>query len=107
MRAEGKSRKFGNLISSTFRKFRMSVQPSPDGSSADGEIVKALEHLFQPLDVALQQTGPTAKLLPERQRNSILQVRASDLHHVVEFSRLGRDCVMHVLDRRNQHVLHL
>src|ERR1700733_6543251 len=106
MRAEGKSRQFGNLLSSTFRKFRMSVQPSPDSSSADGKIVKSLEHLLQPLNVAVEQTRPAAELLPERQRHSILQMSASDLDDIMEFPSLGCDRIMHALDRRNQRVLH-
>src|SRR5271169_5945322 len=106
MRAEGKSRKLGNLLSSPLGKFGMSVQPSSDSSAADRKIVKSLEHLLEPLDVAFKQTRPAAELLPEGQRNCILQVSASDLDYVMEFTRLGRDRIMRVLHSvrgRNMH----
>ena len=100
MRAEGKPREFGDLLGRALREFGMRVQPRAHRSSADGEVVESVEHLLQALDVALQQTGPSAELLSEGQRNGILQVGAADFYYVLEFFRLGCDGVMNGLDWR-------
>ena len=95
MRAEGKSGEFGDLLRGALGKFGMRVQPGADRGSADGQIVKPVEHLLQALDVALQQAGPAAEFLAEGERHGVLQVGAADLHDVVEFLRLGGDRVVH------------
>src|SRR2546426_380743 len=93
-------------LGGTLRELGMRVQPRSDRGSADGEVVEAVERLLQALDVALQQTGPAAELLPEGQGDGVLQVRAADLYYVAEFLRFGRDRVVNALDRRNQRFLH-
>ena len=75
----------------------MRIQPGSDGSSADRQIVESVERLLQAMDVALQQAGPAAEFLADGQRHGVLQVGTPDLDHVIEFLRLGRDRVVHVL----------
>src|SRR5260370_20359922 len=97
----GKSGAFGDLFRRSFRELEMRVQSRAHGCSADCQVVKPLESLLQTLDVALQQTGPAPELLTKSKRHGILQMSAPDLHHVMEFLRLGRDRIVHALDRRN------
>src|SRR5208282_4798446 len=68
MRAEGKSRKFSDLLSRALGKFRMRIQPRAHRRPANSQIVKPLQHLLQPLDVAVKQTSPAAKFLSNGQR---------------------------------------
>ena len=72
MGAEGKPREFGDLLGSTFREFGMRVQPGADRSSANREVIESGEHLLQPLNIALQQTGPSTELLSESEWDSVL-----------------------------------
>src|SRR6266550_8599465 len=106
MRAEGKSREFGNFPGGTFREFRRRVQPCTDRRAADGKLVESVEHLLQALDIALQQTGPSTELLSEGEWNRVLQVSAADFYYVLEFLRFGCDGVMNGLYRRNQRIGH-
>ncbi len=84
----------------------MRVQARTDCGPANREIVKAVEHLLQAGDVAIEQAGPAAKLLPNGERNGVLKMGAPDLDDRVEFLRLRQQRVAHVLDRRNERVLH-
>ena len=72
MRAEGKSRQFGDLFGGALGKFRMRVQPRAYRGPADRQIVKSIQRLLQSFDVAIEQTRPTAKFLSKRQRHGIL-----------------------------------
>src|SRR5438445_3880995 len=82
-------RYFGNLFRRPLRKFGMRVQPGAYGGAADGQIVDAIERLFGPGDIALHQAGPSANLLPKRERRGIHQMRAANLHHVRELLGLA------------------
>ena len=95
MRAEGKSGKFGDFLRGAFGEFRMRVQAGAYGGAADGEIVKPVEDLLQPLDVAIEQTGPAAEFLADGQRDGVLQVGAANLDDVFEFFGLGVNSVAH------------
>src|ERR1700722_7777223 len=106
MRAEGKSGELGNLGGRALPKFRMRIQASPDGGAADGQIVETVERKLEALDIALQQAGPAAKLLPESERHGILQMGAANFYDVLELGRLGRDRVMNALDGGNQRVFY-
>src|SRR5258708_1057482 len=105
MRPEGKSREFANLFRSALREFGMRVQTRANRGSADGKIVETVKRLLQPLYVALQKTSPSAELLPESQRDGILQMGAANFDNVFEFLCLGLDRIMHVPDRGDQSVL--
>src|SRR5689334_12096738 len=76
------------------------------GRPANREIVKSFQHLFQPSAIALQQTGPSAKLLAYSQGHGILQVSAADLYHVFELFGFGSNGRPHGPDRGNERVLH-
>src|ERR1700730_760032 len=106
MGAEGKSRKLPNLLRRALGEFRMRVQTRTHRGSTDGQVVESVERKLQAFDVALQQAGPATELLSKSQGHGILQVGASDLHHIAEFLGLGRDRVVHGLDRWNQRVLY-
>ena len=82
VRAEGKSGQFGDLLGGALGEFRMRVQSGADGRSADGQIVEAVQHLLQALDVALEQAGPAAEFLADGQRHRVLQMGAADLYDV-------------------------
>src|SRR6202041_332658 len=106
MRTEGKSGDFRDLSRGALGEFGMRVQSRSDCSSADGQVIKPVQRLLQTLDVALEQTSPAPELLSKSQRHGILQMRAPNLHHLIELSRLGSDGIVYVLDRRNQRVFH-
>ncbi len=61
--AEGKRGEFGDFFGGTLGEFGMGVETCAYGRAADGEIVEAVENLFQALDVAFEQTGPAAEFL--------------------------------------------
>ncbi len=101
MGAEGKSRKFRNLVGSPLREFGMCVQPGPHSGSADSQIVQPVERLLQTFDIAFQQASPAPELLADGKGYGILQVRAPNLDHVIELFCLGRNRIMNRLDRGN------
>ena len=106
VRSEGKPRKFANFLCGALREFGMRIQPRADRGSADGEVIQSIQNLLQALDVALQQAGPAAEFLAKGQRNGVLQMRAADLHYILEFFRFGGDRVVNALNCRDQRVLH-
>src|SRR6202790_4527107 len=106
MRTEGKSSEFRNLSRGALGEFGMRVQSRSPCGSADGQVIKPVQRLLQTLDVALQQTGPASELLSKGQWHRILQMRAPNFHHVMEFLRLGSDCIVYILDRWNQRGFH-
>src|SRR5262245_38346795 len=102
MRAEGKFGQLGNLPRRALGKLRMRVQAGSDRRSANCQVVQSIQRLFESFDVTLQQAGPTAELLSNGERDSVLQVRASDFHDVVELIRLRCDRIAHRADRWDQ-----
>ena len=84
----------------------MRIQPRAHRRPADSQIVKPVQRLVQPFDVAIEQTGPAAEFLSKGQWDGILQMGAANLHDIFKFLRLGCDRIAHRLDRRNQRVLH-
>ena len=106
MRAEGQSGEFRDLLGGALGEFGMRVQAGADGGAADGQIVESVEHLFEALDVALEQASPAAEFLADGERHGVLQVGAADLDDVVELLGLGGNGVVHVLYGGNQRVLH-
>src|ERR1700722_6128281 len=84
----------------------MRVESGAYRCPADRQIVETTQHLLQALNVASEQSRPTAKFLSDRQGNCILQMRTADLDHVLEFASLRRDRLAHGFDRWNQCILH-
>src|SRR5262249_38643320 len=72
MRAKGKSGELEDFFRGTLSKFGMGVEPGADCSTTDRQVVKPVQGLFQPLDVALEQAGPPPKLLTDGERHGIL-----------------------------------
>src|SRR5205823_4374906 len=94
MRAERKLSEFRDLLGSALRKPGRRIQPCANRSSADGEIVQAIERLLQALNVTLQQACPAAKLLPYGQGHGILQMRAPNFYDIIELLRLGSNRIV-------------
>ena len=65
---------------------RRRVEACPHGGAADGQLVEAGQHLVQALGTGIELRDIAAELLPERQRHGILEVRAADLHDVIELA---------------------
>src|SRR5690349_7396587 len=106
MRAELKSCQFADLLGGALCELRMRVQPGANRGPADGKVIKTVEHLFQSLDIAVQQVRPAAELLSDRERYSVLQVGTPDLDDRVEFFCFRLESGTDRLDRWNQNVLH-
>ena len=100
---DAKAKEFADVvkIGRTFRKFRMRIKAGTHSCAADGQIVDAVERLFESGDIALHQAGPSANLLAERERRGAHQVRAPDLYHVREIFGLCSRRLLHALQRRN------
>src|ERR1051326_2844609 len=84
----------------------MGVEAGTDGSAADREVVETVERLLETLDIAVEEAGPAAELLSDREWDGVLQVRAADLDDGVELLRLGKDGVAHAGDRGDESVFH-
>src|SRR6185437_10204466 len=89
VRAKRKVGDIGDLFRSSLGKFRMSIEASTDSGAAEGQIVKLIEHLLKAHNIALDQAGPSAHLLPHRKRSRVHEVRPADLYHILKFVRLG------------------
>src|SRR5258708_2968358 len=76
-----------------FPKSRMPIQPPPPRRPANRQIVKTVQRHRDPRAIPVQHVHPSRKLLPKRQRGSILQVRPPNFHYVRKFQRLGQQHV--------------
>jgi hypothetical protein len=81
------------------------VQPAADRRTADGQLTQPGQAGLQPLDAISDLRGPRARLLAERDRYRVHQVRAAGLDHVGPFAGPPLDGRREVVQRR-QHVAH-
>ena len=83
----------------------MGVQPGADRGAADGQLAQPRQRRLDALDRQLDLARVAAELLTEPDRHRIHQVRAADLHHVVELLGLPAEHVVQVAERRDQVAL--
>src|ERR1700730_17147089 len=102
MRSERQLGEFRYLFGSAFSKFRMSIEASADRRSTNRQIEKAVNREPNPLQIALDQRGPTRDFLTQGQRCSILEMSSSGFNDVNEFLRLGLEHRVQLLQRRNE-----
>ena len=105
--AEGRTREVGDLAGYALRPLGMRVEPGSDGGPAERQLVKAVERALERALAEGELGRPSAELLPERQRRRVHQVRAPDLHDVLESLALGLDALAQRGDRRQEALLDL
>ena len=80
---------------------RMRVQPRADRGAAERELVQMRQRRFDVAHALVELRDVARKLLAERERRRVLQVRAADLHDVVERLRLLVERIAQRLQRRH------
>ena len=63
----------------------MGIQSGPDGGPADPQPSQPFCRTCDPLGIALDSLGIGAELLPKAHRHSVLQMRPTGFHDVIEF----------------------
>ena len=81
----------GDFLGGALGEFGMRVEAGADGGAADGQIVEAVEALFEAGDIALEQAGPAAHFLADGERRGVHEVGAADFDDVGKFLGLGVD----------------
>ena len=76
------------------------LRPVPTARAAEGQLVEAGKTASMPLEVGVELGDVAGKLLAQRQRHGVHQVRAADLDDVGERLGLGVQRVAQRLDRR-------
>ena len=78
------------------------VQAGADGGRADRELVEVGERLLDPLEVVVELGDVAGELLPEGERDRILQMGPTDLHDVGPGGRLRIERVAQRTDGRQE-----
>ena len=71
MRTKRQMGQLGNFARGALGEFGMRVEAGAHGGAANGQIVEAVERLFEARDVAFEQAGPASKFLADGQGRGI------------------------------------
>ena len=101
---EGDTGDLGDLFGDLFGKADRGVKAGSDRGAALGKFAEAWQGHFDALDRRGDLGGVTGEFLAKRQRCRILGVRAADLDDVIEGLHFGLQCLVQMLQRRQQLV---
>ncbi len=105
MRGERLAGQLGDLPRGALREFRVRVQARADRGATNGQRAQSGQNAAQATHVRVEERDVAGEFLPERERGSVLQVGAADLHDVRKLGTLGFDGITQMLDLRQERLL--